>query len=129
MLLPVAIIAAVEGLVLVGYAVYVAINGIREGTTGPAEVSNVPALISLVVILAALGVGMLFIARGWWRAQRWARAPFVLAQLIVGLVGWEASQSTDSGEHAVGLVAVGVAAIGIVLAFLPSVGRAVEPET
>lgn len=128
MLLPLIALAAVEGVVLIGYAVYVAVNGFREGTTGPAEVSNPPALISLVVILALLGAGMLLIARGWWQARRGARSPFVFAQLILGLVGWEASQSLDSAERTVGYVAVAVAVIGIVLAVLPAVGRAISTE-
>lgn len=124
---PVAI-AAVEAVALVGYAIYIGFNGLREGTTGPAEVSNLPALISLVVILAVLGIGMLLIARGWWQGRRWSRSPFILAQIIVVLLGWEASQSLDSAEKAVGLLAIGVGVLGIALAFLPAVTRALESE-
>lgn len=123
-----AAIAAIEGIALVGYAIYVAINGLREGTTGPAEVSNLPALISLVVILAVLGVGMVLIARGWWQARRWSRSPFILAQIIVVLLGWEASQSTDGGEGRVGVIGIVVGVVGLVLAFVPAVSRALEPE-
>lgn len=127
LLLPAAI-AAVEAIALIGYSAYVGVNGLREGTTGPEEVSNLPALISLIVILAVLGVGMLLIARGWWQGRRWSRSPFILAQVIVVLLGWEASQSTDSAERLVGLVAIAVGVVGIVLAFLPRVTQALEPE-
>ena len=127
-LLPPAAIAAVEGVALIGYAIYVGINGLREGTTGPQEVSNLPALISLIVILAVLGVGMLLITRGWWQGRRWSRSPFILAQIIVVLLGWEASQSSDSGERLVGFVAIAMGVLGIVLAFLPRVARALESD-
>lgn len=118
-------IAGLQGVALVAYAGYVAVNGLREGTTGPAEVSNLPALVSLIVILAVLGAGMIVIARGWWQARHWARSPFLLAQLIVGLVGWEVSQSGEAAEHLVGLVCVVIAIAGIVLAFLPATRRAI----
>lgn len=126
-LLAPAAIAAVEGVALIGYAVYVAVNGLLEGTTGPEEVSNLPALISLIVILAVLGIGMLLIARGWWQGRRWSRSPFILAQIIVVLLGWEASQSADSAERIVGFVGIAFGILGIVLAFLPPVSRALEP--
>ena len=128
-LVALAAVAGLQGAALVGYAGYVAINGFREGTTGPAEVSNVPALVSLVVILAILGAGLGLIARGWWQSRHWARSPFVLAQLLIGLVGWEASQSSDSAEHVVGLAGVVVAIGGIVLAFVPATRRAIGDGT
>lgn len=121
-------IAGLEGVALIGYSVSVAVEGLRDGTSGPAEVSNVPAMLSIIIILAVLGAGMLVIASGWWRARSWSRAPFVLAQLITGLIGWEVSQSERSVEHNVGLLAIAVGVIGIVLAFMPPVTRAISDE-
>lgn len=121
-------IAGLEGVALIAYSVSVAVEGLRDGTSGPAEVSNVPAMVSIIGILAILGAGMVVIASGWWRSRGWARAPFVLAQLIAGLIGWEVSQSERSVEHAVGLLAIGVAVVGLVLAFTPPVSRAISDE-
>ena len=75
-----ACIALIEGLGLVAYALFDIVEAGRVGTSGPEDVSNAPALILLVVITAAFGVGLIWVARGWWRAQRWARAPFILSQ-------------------------------------------------
>jgi hypothetical protein len=68
---------------------------------------------------------MLVVARGWWRSQRWARAPFVLAQIIVALVGYEVSQGEGSVERIVGYTAVAIALLGLVLSFTPTVSRAI----
>ena len=48
--------------------------------------------------------------------------PFVLAQVILGLLGYEASQGAGIVEM-VGGAAVIVAVVGIVLAVLPRTGR------
>jgi lysylphosphatidylglycerol synthetase-like protein (DUF2156 family) len=123
-----AVLAAVEGIALVAYGVYVGIDGIRLGTTGPASVSNIPALVSLVVILLILGAGMLLIARGWWQVKRWARSPFVLAQLIVALLGWEMAQGGVQPTYTVGMIALIVGIAGVVLAFVPPVSRSLAAE-
>ena len=121
-----AIIALLQGVALLGYALFDVVEAVRVGITGPAEVSNAPALILLVVITAAFGVALLLVARGWWRAQRWARAPFILTQLIFGLIGYELSQSDGSVERMVGYACVLVAILGLVLSFAPAVSRAID---
>jgi hypothetical protein len=123
-----AAIAALQALALIGYAAFDIVEAVRVGITGPVEVSNPMALVGLIVITAAFGVGMLVVAKGWWSAQRWARAPFVLAQLILGLIGWELSQATGSAERTVGFACLAIAVIGLVLAFLPSVTRVIDDE-
>lgn len=120
-----AAIALVQGVALVGYALYDVVGAIRVGITGPAEVSNPMALLLLIVITAALGAGMVAVGVGWWRAQRWARAPFVMAQVIVALLGYELAQATGSIERAVGVAAMVMAALGLVLSFAPATGRAI----
>lgn len=124
----VAAISAIEGLGLLGYAIYDIVQTLRLGVTGPEEVSNVPAVLLIIVILLLFGAGMLCVARGWWREQRWARAPFLVAQILGVLVGYDLAQAAGGSERIIGITVIVVAAIGIVLAFLPAVARAIEPR-
>lgn len=121
-----ALIALLQGVALLGYALFDVIEAIRVGTTGPEEVSSTPAVIFLIVVTAAFGVGLVLVARGWWRAQRWARAPFILTQVIVGLIGYELSQAQGSVERTVGYACVLIAILGLVLSFAPAVSRAID---
>lgn len=118
-----AVIAFVQGAALVFYAVFDVVEAIRVGVTGPADVSNVPAVLLLIVITAVLGLGLLWVGVGWWRGRRWARAPFVLAQLLGGLIGVELAQSEGSVERVVGIAVVLLALVGLVLSFAPAVNR------
>ena len=72
------------------------------GLTGPPEVSNLPALVLQVVIFAALGVGLIAIARGWWLSKYGARAPFILAQILGLVVGVPLTAAPDAGTRVVG---------------------------
>lgn len=119
----VAVIAFAQGAALLTYAVYDVVEAVRVGITGPQEVSNLPAVVLLVVITAAFGVGLAWVGVGWWRARRWARAPFILAQLIGGFIGFELAQSEGSTERVVGIGLVAVALLGLVLSFAPGVTR------
>jgi len=125
LLIVLAAIAAAEGIVLVGYAIYDVIEGIRVGLTGPPEVSNLAALVLQVVIFAALGVGLIAIARGWWLSKYGARAPFILAQLLGLVVGVPLTAAPDAGTRVVGAALVVAAVIGIVVSLLPPVTRAI----
>jgi hypothetical protein len=89
-------------------------------------VPNAPALLLLIAITAAFGVGLLLVSRGWWRAQRWARAPFILTQVIFGLIGYELSQSEGAVERTIGYACVVVGILGLVLSFAPAVSRAID---
>jgi predicted Co/Zn/Cd cation transporter (cation efflux family) len=110
------LIAVVEGAVLMGYAVFDAVAAVRVGATGPRDVSNGPAILLQIVLFASFAAGMLWVARGWWTSRRWARAPFLLAQLIILLVGVPLAQSGGSVERYAGIGA----------ALLASVNRALE---
>ena len=125
LLIVLAAIAAAEGIVLVGYAIYDVIQGIRVGLTGPPEVSNLPALVLQVVIFAALGVGLIAIARGWWLSKYGARAPFILAQLRGLVVGVPLTAAPDAGTRVVGAALVAAAVVGIAVSLLPPVTRAI----
>ncbi len=123
-----AVISAVEGVGLLGYAVYDVVEALRVGVSGPEEVSNVPAVVLLIAIQAIFGAGLLWIAYGWWRSRRWARSPFLVAQLLGGLVGYELAQSTGGVERITGISVIAIAVVGIVLAFLPATSRALEAD-
>jgi len=118
-----AAIAAFEGAAMLAYGTYDAIQALRLGATGPADVSNGPALAIQTALWVAFGLGMLWIARGWWQQRRWARAPFVLAQLIAGFVGFDLAGAAGSVEHWAGVAICLLAAIGLVLVFSPPVIR------
>jgi len=122
-----AVIALVEGLVLVAYGVYALVEGLRLGATGPDQVSNVPAIALEVLLFALFGVGLVWLARGWWGARRWARAPFVLAQLIALLLGVPLAQA-DGTERIVGVAMSLIAVLGIVLVFTPQALHGLDSE-
>ena len=119
-----AAIAAIQGISLIGYALYDVVQGITVGITGPPEVSNLPALVLQIVIFAALGIGLLLVARGWWGAKYGARAPFIVAQLLALVVGVPLLSAPDSWTRQVGIALLVVGVAGLVLALLPPVTRA-----
>lgn len=123
-----AAIAGLQGLVFIGYAVFDVVEALRVGITGPAEVSNPAALLGLIAITVALGLGLLWVSWGWWRARSWARSPFLVAQIVLGLIGYDFSQSSEDAQRTIGQVIIVVAIVGIVLAFLPSVRRVLDEE-
>ena len=118
-----AIIAIGQGAVLVGYALFDLVEAVRVGVTGPADVSNVPALVLLIAITAAFGCGLLWVGVGWWRGRRWARAPFVFAQIIGGLIGVELARAEGRVERTAGIVMALLAVAGLLLAFSPAATR------
>lgn len=122
-----AAIAAVEGILFCGYAAFLAIETARIGITGPAEVSNPASVTLLILIVALCGAGLLWLARGWWLSRAWARAPFLLAQVIGLLVGYTFAQAEGS-ERVYGQAAMVVAAAGVVLALLPVTGRQLDRD-
>lgn len=125
-LIALAAISGIEGVALVGYAAFELIEAFRLGATGPADVSNVPAIILQIVLFALFGVGLLVVAPGWWGARRWARAPFLLAQLIALVVGVPLAQSSGGVERIVGAGIAVAALLGIVLVFTPAVTKAID---
>lgn len=126
MLTLLAALSGLQGAALVLYAAFDVVRALRIGITGPEEVSNAGALVSLIVIIAAFGASLIWVAWGWWRARSWARAPFVVAQLILVFIGFEVSQSSEATLQTVGQVAMVVAVVGVVLVFLPSTRRALS---
>jgi hypothetical protein len=122
-------IALLQGLALLGYAVFDIYGAVTIGTTGPAEVSNAPALMLQIIIFALFGAGLLAVSYAWLRRIRWARAPFLVAQFIALIVGWPLAQATGGVERTIGIVLVALAILGIIIAFTPSVTRALETDS
>jgi len=120
-----AVVAVVEGLALLGYAVVDIVAVIGEGLTGPEEVSNPAAFGMQVVIFVALGAGLVVVARGWWNCRRWVRGPFVLAQLLGLVVGVPLLQST---APLAGVVIVAITMVSLVVSLLPPVTRALHGD-
>jgi len=120
-----ALIAGLQGAALIAYALFDIVEALRVGITGPEEVSNPMALLLLIALTAAFGAGMVVVAVGWWRGRRWARSPFIMAQIIVALLGYELAQAVGSVERTVGIVAMVMAGLGLVLSFAPATGRAI----
>lgn len=120
-----AAIALIESVALLGYGLFDLVEAVRVGATGPADVSNGPAIVLQIILFAIFGGGMVWIARGWWRQRRWARAPFLLAQLLALVIGVPLAQA-EGGERFVGIVLSLLALMGIVLAFTPAVTRALD---
>ncbi len=123
------VIAVIEGIGLLAYAVYDAAEGIRIGATGPAEVSSVPALILQIAILGAFGAGLVLVGTGWMRERRWARAPFLLAQLIALVIGGPLVSAVGGVERIAGIIIILLAATGVVLVFTPAVTRSLAEHS
>jgi len=124
-----AVIALLQGLALVAYGIFDAVEAVRVGATGPADVSNGPAIALQIVIFLIFGAGLLWVARGWWGSRRWARAPFLLTQLIALVVGVPLAQAQGGTERVAGIVISLMALVGIALVFTPVVTRALTEET
>lgn len=100
-----AVLTALEGLVLVVYAVL---------EVAHLDADRVSVAVTAAVFFGLMGAGLLLCATGLWRRQSWARSPVVVAQLITLLTAY----SFVGGETtwvAVVLAAVSGAALVCVL--------------
>jgi len=121
-LLALAVIAALQGLAVIGYA---AANIVwLVGAWGEPGV-NALTLVVQVLVIAALGVGLVFVARGFLGAARWARAPFIVAQLLAGVVAIPFAL-IPGGAQTWSVLIIVSAIIGLILVFLPSTTRALN---
>ncbi|MBM3685431.1 MAG: hypothetical protein FJW85_00290 [Actinobacteria bacterium] len=119
-------VAAIEGLALTVYAVYIAVQVARLGITGPAEVSNPVAVTLEIAIFGLLGVALILAARGLWRSRRWARSMLVVGQFIALVVGVPLVTAEEGPQRGAGIVLVCLAVAGLVAAFWPSTTTAIE---
>lgn len=115
-----AFISALEGIFFVAYGVLIGIGVLTFGLTGPEAVSNPGGVTLEVLIFLVFGAGLLLTAAGWWKVRRWARSPFVLAQMLALVVSIPLATALGSVEKLTGLVVTGMAGIGLVLSLLPA---------
>ena len=120
-----AVVAGIEGIALLVYAVYIAVQVARLGITGPAEVSNPVAVTLEITIFGVLGAALVLAARGLWRARRWACSLLVVGQFLALVVGVPLVTAEGGVERSAGIGLVALAIAGIVAAFWPSTTAAV----
>ena len=116
-------ISGVQGVFYVVYAILIVVGVARFGVSGPSEVANASGVTLEVVIFLFFGLGMLLVAGGWFAAKRWARAPFLLAQLLALVVSIPLIGATDTFQKWVAILITLAAIVGIFLAFTPAVTR------
>ena len=119
-----ALISWLQGTALLAYAVFDVVEAVTVGISGPAPVSNTSGLMLQILLFLVFGVGLMFVGRGWWQVRRWARAPFVLGQLIALVVGVPLAQASEASARVPGILVSAIAVIGLVLVFLPKTTRA-----
>lgn len=120
-----AAVAAVEGIALLAYSGYIAVQVARLGITGPAEVSNPVAVTLEITIFGLFGAALVLAAWGLWRARRWARSLLVVGQFIALVVGVPLATAEGGAERFAGIGLVGLAIVGLVAAFWPSTTAAI----
>jgi Na+-driven multidrug efflux pump len=116
-------ISGVQGIFYVVYAILIVVGVARFGVSGPSEVANTSGVTLEVVIFLIFGLGMLLVSGGWFASKRWARAPFLLAQLLALVVSVPLIGATDPFQKWVAILVTLAAVIGIFLAFTPTVTR------
>jgi hypothetical protein len=114
------VLSALEGLALLTYAIIVMINAVTGGTYGVIG-NSTTAMVIEIAIFVVLGLGLLKVAHGWLRMSRWARGPFIMAQLIGLLAGISFAFSGASEQVLPGLILAIPAVLGLILSFNPVV--------
>lgn len=118
-------VAAVEGVALVVYSLYIVVQLVRLGITGPADVSN-PVSVGLeIAIFAIFGAAMLLGAYGLWRVRGWGRSLLVLGQLLALVVGVPLATAEGGWDRIAGIAIVVAAITGLVAAFWPTTTSAI----
>ena len=112
-------IAGREAGAIHAYTARIALSGAQNPRAGAAP--TVEALIYLV-----FAVGIVLVVKGLWQRRRWARTPFVVIQLFAGITGWTLLQGDGDSTHLIGWAVLALAVIGIVCAFVPRTGEALD---
>jgi len=123
-----AVVAGIEGIALLAYALYITVQVARLGITGPAEVSSPVAVTLEITIFGVFGVAMVLASLGLWRARRWARSLLVVGQFLALVVGVPLVTAEGGVERSAGIALVALAAAGLVAAFWPSTTAAIADD-
>ena len=112
----VAVLAALEGLAIVVFAVALGIASVntRGTNTGASPVAEV-----IVYLCFAACMGL--IARGLWRRSRFARTPMALAQVFGLISAWLFWEGTGAAVVA-GVLLAAVSVLGLYLTLRPATG-------
>ncbi len=94
-----AAVALVEGLLMVGNGIAVAVLVGRDGITGPEAVASPAGVVIEVALYLLFGIALLWMARGFVRGSVAVLTPFMLAQVL----GLTVSVPLAMGGGAVGL--------------------------
>jgi hypothetical protein len=112
-------IAGLEALAILAYTAGIALSG----TQNPGSVAA-PAVEALIYLVFA--VGIVLVVKGLWQRRRWSRTPFVVIQLFALVTGWTLLQGDGDSTHLIGWAVLIVAVAGLVCAFLPRTGEALD---
>jgi hypothetical protein len=102
------VIAGLEGLLLLGYGIAIAISSLSDSSRGISGATSSPFALLLVYALIA-GV-LALIARGLWSGNSSARSAFVLSQGFGIVIAQTLFQGSEEWERvlALGLIAAAV---------------------
>ncbi len=114
------LLALLEGLALLIYAVVVTIHAASGSTYGVIG-NSTSAMVIEIAIFAVLGLGLLKVAHAWLGMSRWARGPFIMAQLIGLLAGISFIFSGATEQLLPGLLLAVPSVLGLILSFHPVV--------
>lgn len=103
-----AVLAIESGLAVIGTALFVvAALSTNSGGAG--------MLLGLALLAGLAAAGLFFLARGLWQGRRWAVSPSITWQVLQGVV---AAASISSARPLLGVIALAIAAIGLVALIL-----------
>jgi hypothetical protein len=119
LLLAAVVIAVLEAVALVAYAVGIGISTLEDSTA----VAAAPVEIA-IYLLFAVGIGLC--AFGLWRRRRSARTPFGVVQLFGVVIGWTLTQGDGDLTHRIGYAVLAVSVVGIALVISPVLGESLD---
>ena len=88
-------LVAIQGIVSLAYTVFVIVETIRFGATGPAGVSSSEGSVIQIALFVLVSLALVWSASGLWRERRWARAPVVLIEIIFLIAFAQQAANTD----------------------------------
>lgn len=114
-------LVAAQGALLLGLALFNVLELARGGAGGVSGGDPEVIFASIAGISAVGGVGLMWAARGLYRGRRWARAPALVVQLIIGLVAVGPGGVMSAGLPYVAVPLLAWAVFVTVLLFVPRV--------
>ncbi len=119
LLLASVVVAVLEAVALVAYAVGIGLSTLEDSTA----VAAAPVEI-VIYLLFAVGIGLC--AVGLWRRRRSARTPFGVVQLFGVVIGWTLTQGDGDLTHRIGYAVLAVSVVGIALVISPGLGESLD---